>query len=135
MATTIWRDVKCPFCGEHRLIAWCPTLLEWHCTVCARTWRVKLKATRSDSLTLKLAPPARLAAAVFRQAILDARNSNGRLRGQAESWLRESDASFAFWCHVGGSSAARVRVGVLRALEKAAGPRARRGRRRAPGHP
>jgi hypothetical protein len=32
-------EAVCPACGECRITEFDPTLLQWHCGVCAATWR------------------------------------------------------------------------------------------------
>jgi hypothetical protein len=64
-------------------------------------------------------PEQALAAAIFKQALLDARG--GPRRASAQAWLRHPDALFRFWAGVLGVSVGIMRAQVQRALEQRRG--------------
>jgi hypothetical protein len=61
-------------------------------------------------------PHARLAAGVFRQAILDLHHPNAGVRQMARNWLLEADDALEFWCAVSGLTVVEVRTCVRRML-------------------
>jgi hypothetical protein len=47
----IRHEARCPYCGEDRLVDWCPVLCRWECAVCAKSWRLDARLPHDDDQT------------------------------------------------------------------------------------